>query len=96
MTLKPNTLDLEIPDKLDATGNDYETKTIDLDNYGTSYEITKHDSDKKLLITPVDGDLIDMVLYDKAGNTIATSTLFNKAVTDLTTEDLTNLITIYL
>lgn len=96
MTLEPNTLALEIPDKLNATGNDYATKTIDLDDYGTSYEITKHDSDKKLWITPVEGDLIDMVLYDGAGNAIATNTLFNQAVKDLTPENLTNLITIYL
>ena len=95
MTLKPNTLALEILDKLNAAGNDYTTKT-NLDDYGTSYEITKHDSDKKLFITPVEGDLIDMILYDGTGNTIATSTLFNKAVTDLTPEDLTNLIAIYL
>lgn len=96
MTIEPNTLALEIPHKLNATGNDYTLKTIDLDDYGTSYEITKHDSDKKLWITPVEGGLIDMVLYDGEGNTIATNTLFNKAVTDLTTEDLTNLIAIYL
>lgn len=96
MTLEPNTLALEIPDKLNATGNDYTAKTIDLDDYGTSYEITKHDSDKKLWITPVEGDLIDMALYDGTGNTIATNTLFSKAVTDLTPEDLTNLIAIYL
>jgi hypothetical protein len=96
MTLEPNTLAIEISDKLNATGNDYTTKTTDLNDYGTSYEITKHDSDKKLCITPVEGALIDMALYDGAGNTIATSTLYDKAVTDITIEDLTNLITIYL
>ena len=96
MTLEPNTLALEITDKLNANGNDYTTKTIDLGDYGTSYEITKHDSNKKLWITPVEEDLIDMVLYDETGNTIATSTLFNKAVTDITQENLTNLIAIYL
>lgn len=96
MTIEPNTPILEIIDKLNSTENDYTTKPIDLGDYGTSYEITKHDSDKKLWITPVEGDLIDMVLYDGGGNTIATSTLFNKAVTDLTTESLTNLIAIYL
>lgn len=96
MTLEPNTIAIEISDKLNASGNDYTTKTINLDDYGTSCEITKHDSDKKLCITPVEGSLIDMVLYDSAENTIATSTLFDKAVTDLTTEDLTNLIAIYL
>ena len=96
MTITPTTTAIEITDKLNATGNGYTTKTIDLDDYGTSYEITKHDSDKKLCITPVEGNLIDMILYDGAGNTIATSTLFDKAVTDLTTEDLTNLIAIYL
>lgn len=95
MTIEPNTLVTKIPDKLNAVGNDYTTKAIDLDDYGTSYEITKHDSDKKLWITPVEGDLIDMVLYDGTGNIIATSTLFNKTITDLTPEALTNLITIY-
>lgn len=96
MTLKPNTLALEISDKLNTAGNDYATETIDLDPYGTSYKITKHDSNKNLWITPVEGDLIDMILYDEAGNTIATSTLFDKAVKNLTPEDLANLITTYL
>lgn len=30
MSLEPNTLTLKIPDKLNATGNDYTTKTITL------------------------------------------------------------------
>lgn len=94
MTLEPNTPILETPDKLNATGNDYTTKPINLDDYGTSYEITKHGSDRKLLLTPIEDNLIDMILYDKTGNTIATSTLFQKAVKDITPEELAILITI--
>jgi len=96
MTLEPDTLDLEIHDKLNATGNDYTIKTIDLGDYGTSYEITKHDSDRKLILTPTEDNLIDMILYDKTGTTIASCTLFEKAVTDITTEKLATIITICL
>lgn len=96
MTLEPNTLILEIPDKLNSTGDNYTTKPINLGDYGTSYEITKHGSDKKLILTPTEDNLIDMILCDKAGNTIATSTLFEKAVKDITTEELATLITICL
>jgi hypothetical protein len=96
MTIEPNTIALEILDRLNASGNNYTAKTIDLNDYGTSFEITERNSGKKLWVTPVEGNLIDMILYDKAGNTIATSTLFDKAVTDLTSpEDLANLIAIY-
>ena len=94
MTLEPNTLIPEIHDKLNTTGNDYTTKPINLGDYGTSYEITKHSSDRKLLLTPIEDNLIDMILYDKTGNTIATSTLFEKAVKDITPEELAILITI--
>jgi hypothetical protein len=96
MTLEPNTPILEIPDKLNATGNNYETKPLNLGDYGTSYEITKHGSDRKLLLTPIEDNLIDMILYGKTGNTIATSTLFEQAVKDITPEELAFLVTICL
>lgn len=94
MTLEPNTPILETLDKLNAIRNDYTIKPINLGDYGTSYEITKHDSDKTLWITLVEGSLIDMILYDKKGTTIASSTLFEKAVKDITPEELATLITI--
>lgn len=96
MTLEPNTLILEISDKLNASGNDCTAKPLNLGDYGTSYELTKHGSDRKLFLTPIEDNLIDMILYDKTGNTIATSTLFEKAVKDITPEGLATLITIYL
>lgn len=94
MTLEPNTPVLEITDKLNATGNDYTTKPISLGDYGTSYEITKHGSNRKLILTPTEDNLIDMILYDKTGTTVASCTLFEKAVTDITPEELALLITI--
>lgn len=96
MTLEPDTLTLEIHDKLNTTGNDFTIKTIDLGDYGTSSEITKHGSDRKLIITPTEDNLIDMILYDKTGTTVASCTLFEKAVTDITPEELAILITICL
>lgn len=96
MTLEPNTLILEISDKLNSHGNDCKIKPLDLGDYGTSCEVTKHGSDRKLILTPIENNLIDMILYDKAGNTIASSTLFEKAVEDITPEELAILITICL
>lgn len=96
MTSEPNTLILETSDKLNATGNDYTIKPFNLGEYGTSYELTKHGSDRKLYLTPTEDNLIDMVLYDKTGNTIASSTLFDKAVKNITPEGLAILITICL
>lgn len=96
MTLEPDTLALELTDKLNATGNDCTTKTVDLGDYGTSYEITKHGSDRKLILTPIEDSLIDMILYDQTGTTVASCTLFEKAVTDITPEELSTLITICL
>lgn len=92
MILDPNTLAHEISNKLAAVGENYTVKTVDLGDYGTSCEITKHDSNETLHITPVDDSLIDMVLYDKTGTTIASGTLFAKAIANITTEELTNLI----
>lgn len=96
MTLDPDTLILEILDKLNATGNDYEAKTIDLGDYGPSYKITKHGSDRKLFLSPIENNLIDMILYNKTGTTVASCTLFEKAVTDITPEELATIITICL
>lgn len=96
MTLEPNAFAFEISDELAAIGTDYTTTVIDLDEYGTSYEITKNGSDRKLHLTPVDGDLIDMVLFDETGTTIASGTLFNKAATAITPKELSNLVTICL
>lgn len=94
MTPEPNTLILETLNKLNAAENNPTTKTIDLGDYGTSYELTEHDSHKKLILTPTEDNLIDMILYDKTGTTIATCTLFEKAVTDITPEKLATLMTI--
>ena len=76
------------------TGNDFTIKTIDLGDYGTSYEVTKHGSDRKLILTTSEDNLIDMILYDKTGTTVAVCDLFEKAVTDITPEGLATLITI--
>lgn len=94
MNLNHEQFSAEISDTLAAHGENYTVKAINLGDYGTSYEITEHDSDRILHITPVEDDLIDMILYDKTGTTIAHGTLFRKALEDLTPEDLTNLISI--
>lgn len=96
MTPGPNTLILETLDKLNATENDATAKPINLGDYGTSYEITKNGSDRKLILTPIEDNLIDMIIYDKTGNTLASSTLFEKAVKDITPEELATLTTICL
>lgn len=74
-------------------GADYTIKTTDLGDYGTTYEITKHDSDRTLHITPVEDDIIDMILYGKTGTTLAHGTLFTKPLTGITEEKLADLIT---
>lgn len=96
MNLDANTLAIEISNALTAASEDYTTTVVDLDIYGTSCEITKHGSDRKLHLTPVDDNLIDMVLFDETGNTIANGTLFNEVATNITPEELANLITICL
>lgn len=92
MKLNPNSLTAEISDILAATGENYTTTTTDLGVYGTSCEITKHGSDRKLYITPVDDDLIDMSLFNETGNTIASGTLFHEIATKITAKELANLI----
>lgn len=96
MALEPNTLAIEISNALTAVSEDYTTTAVNLDIYGTSCEITKHGSDRKLHLTPVDDDMIDMILFNETGNTIASGTLFSEVATDITPEELANLITICL
>lgn len=96
MNLNPNTLALELSNALAATGENYTVEVVDLDIYGTSCEITKHNSGRKLHLTPVDGTLLDMILFNETGNTIANGELFDKATANITTEELANLVTICL
>lgn len=93
MDLNPQSFTTEISDILATTGENYTTTAINLGVYGISCEITKHDSNRKLHLTPVDDDLVDMVLYNGTGTTIASGTLFHEAITNITTEELANLIT---
>lgn len=94
MNLNPNTFATEISNILAATAENYTTTVVSLGEYGSSCEITKHGSDRKLCLTPVDDDLIDMALYNGTGNMIANGTLFHEAATNVTTKELTHLITI--
>lgn len=97
MSLDAKQFATEISNTLATTGKNYTVKTVDLGDYGTSCEITKHGSDRTLHLTPIeDIGLIDMLLYDETGTTIASGTLFKKAVTDITPEELSNLVTICL
>ena len=94
MNLNPNAFAFEISNILAAAVENYTTTVVPLGEYGTSCEITKHGSDRKLCLTPVDDDLIDMALYDGTGNMIASGTLFHEAATNITAKELTHLITI--
>ena len=94
MSIDTEQIAAEISDTLAATKENYTVKTVDLGDYGVSYEITKHGSDRKLHITPVDGDLIDMALFDEEGTTIASGTLFAKTAKEITSEELANLVAI--
>lgn len=96
MTFTANTLAIEISNALAATDEDYTAKAVDLGVYGTSCEITKHGSNRKLHLTPVDDSLIDMALFNEVGDTIANGTLFDEVVTDITPEKLSNLVEICL
>lgn len=91
MNLNPKSFTTEISNILATTGENYTATTINLGVYGTSCEITKHGSDRKLHLTPVDNDLVDIVLYSGTGTTIASGTLFHEAITNITTEELANL-----
>lgn len=94
MNPEPTAFTTKISDTLAPTGENYTVKTIDLVDCGTSYEITKHDSDKTLYLTPVENNLIDMVLSDEKGTTLATCTLLDKNSLNITAEKLANLIEI--
>lgn len=94
MNIHINTIASELSDALAGTGENYTTEVVDLGAYGASCLITKHGSDRKLHITPVDGDLIDLALFDETGATIATGTLFHKAATEITSENLAKLVSL--
>nr|UVX46394.1 MAG: hypothetical protein [Bacteriophage sp.] len=94
MSLDTERFATEISDALATTGENYTVKALNLDNYGTSCEITRHDSDRRLHLTPIEDSLIDMILFDGKGNTLAACTLFDKNDLNITTEELTNLITL--
>lgn len=94
MNLNLNTFAIELSNILAAAVENYTTTVVNLGEYGGSCEITKHGSDRKLCLTPVDDDLIDMALYNGTGNMIASGTLFHEAATNITPKELTHLITI--
>lgn len=94
MNLDPKSFTTEISDTLATTGENYTTTATNLGVYRTSCEITKHGSNRKLHLTPVDDDLVDMVLYSGTGTTIASGTLFHEAITNITPGELANLIAI--
>lgn len=94
MNLEPNAFATEISNTLAATKENYMVKTINLEEFETSCEITKHNSTRKLYITPVEDSLIDIVLFDGKGTALATCTLFDKNDLNITTEALANLITL--
>lgn len=91
MNLNTEQFTTEIPNALNATGENYTVETIALCDE-TSYEITKHGSTRKLYITPVEDGLIDIVLFNEKGTALATSTLFDKNDLNITTEELATLI----
>lgn len=92
MTLEPNAFIREISHALAATGEDYTTTAVNLDECGTSCEIAKQGSNKQLCITPADDYLIDMVLYNKKGAAIASGTIFSEAAKNVTPEQLATVI----
>lgn len=96
MSLDTERFSTEISDALATTGENYTVKAVDLDYYGVSYELTRHGSGRKLYLTLVEDGLIDMILFTETGTTIANGTLFDKAVADITPEDLVKLVTICL
>lgn len=96
MTLEPNAFANEISKALTATSENYTMTAVDLNMYGTSYEITKHGSKRAIYLTPADSHLIDVALFDEKGSTIASGTMFAKAAKDITPEQLTTIIEICL
>ena len=96
MNLNPESFALEISNALATAGKDYTMTVDDSTEYGTSYKITGPDTAGTLCLTPIDGDLIDMVLYDEKGNVIANSTMFPKATKALTPERFSTIVEICL
>lgn len=94
MNLEQNAFTAEISNALATTGENYSVETISTVDCETSCEITKHGSTRKLYITPVEDGLIDMVLFNEKGTALVTCTLFDKNDLNITTEGLTNLITL--
>lgn len=94
MNLEPNAFTTEISNTLATTEENYTVKAVNLVDCETSCEITKHGSDRKLYLTPVEDDLIDIVLFNRKGTVLATCTLFDKNDLNITTKELTNLITL--
>lgn len=94
MNLEPNAFAAEISNTLTAAGENYAVEAVNIVDCETSYEITKHGSTRKLSLTPAEDGLIDMILYNEKGTALATCTLFNKNDLNITTEELTNLITL--
>lgn len=96
MNIHTNEIASELSNALAATGGNYKTEVVDLGAYGTSCSITRHGSDRKLHVTPIEDDLIDLALYDGTGATIATGTLFPETATEITTENLAKLVSLCL
>lgn len=93
MNLNIEQFTTEISNALNTTKESYTIETIDLCDCETSCEITKHGSTRKLYITPVEDGLIDIVLFNEKGTTLATSTLFDKNDLNITAKELATLIT---
>lgn len=94
MNLEPNAFATEISNTLATAGENYVVETINLEEFETSCEITKHGSTRKLYLTPVEGGLVDIVLFNEKGTALASGTLFDKNDLNLTAEGLANLITL--
>lgn len=94
MNLEPNAFTAKISNTLAAIGETYVVEAVNLADCGTSYEITKHGSNRKLYLTPVENCLIDMILYNEKGTALATCTLFNENALNLTSENLAKLVSL--
>lgn len=71
---------------------EYEMNAVDLGKYGTSIEITRHGSDRKLCISEIEDDLTDVTMYDKDGTSIFQLTLFTGPAEEILKETFDTLI----
>lgn len=94
MNLEPNAFATEISNTLATTKENYVVETTNPEEFETSCEITKHGSNRKLYLTPVEDSLIDIILFNEKGTTLATCTLFDKNDLNITAEALANLISL--